>query len=430
MINSGKLCGMTIFITGASRGIGKAIALKAAKDGANIIIAAKTAEPHPKLPGTIYTAAKEVEAAGGQCLPCVVDIRDENAVQAAVNAAVEKFGGIDVVVNNASAISLTDTPSTPLKKYDLMNQINARGTYLVSQKCLPYLKKSNHAHILNISPPLNLNPFWFKNHVAYTISKYGMSMCALGMAEEFKTDNIAVNALWPRTAIYTAAIEMLTSGSEEAKATSRKPEIMADAAYYILTTNPPSLTGKFLIDDDVLRAQHIDLEQYSYVPDAKLMKDFFLDDDVIADIASHKFMEHTKTQSKPAAASAGQSEPPKASKPKPEDPVEQVFWAIENNLSSDLISKTQSVFQFDIKDGTAQGSWHIDLKSGSGSSGKGKPSSNPDATLTMSEKNFIALFQGKLKPTSAFMTGKLKISGNLQKAMKLEKLMGALKSKL
>ncbi|KAI5701450.1 hypothetical protein M8J75_009703 [Diaphorina citri] len=428
MINTGKLSGLTIFITGASRGIGKAIALKAAKDGANIVIAAKTAEPHPKLPGTIYSAAKEVEDAGGNCLPCIVDIRDEHAVQSAVNAAVDKFGGIDILVNNASAISLTDTANTPLKKYDLMNQINARGTYLVSQKCLPYLKKSNHAHILNISPPLNLNPFWFKNHVAYTISKYGMSMCALGMAEEFKGDNIAVNALWPRTAIYTAAIEMLTGGSADAKATSRKPEIMADAAYYILSSNPPSLTGQFLIDDEVLKAQHIDLEQYSYVPNANLAPDFFLDDNQISDIPSHQFMQHTK----PAAASQTKAAPaePKAAKPKPEGPVEQVFWAIENNLSPELIGKTQAVFQFDIKDGAAEGSWHIDLKTGSGSSGKGKPSSTVDATLTMTEKNFIALFEGKLKPTSAFMTGKLKISGNLQKAMKLEKLMGALKSKL
>uniref|UniRef100_A0A8D8T4W3 Hydroxysteroid dehydrogenase-like protein 2 n=1 Tax=Cacopsylla melanoneura TaxID=428564 RepID=A0A8D8T4W3_9HEMI len=428
MINTGKLSGLTIFITGASRGIGKAIALKAAKDGANIVIAAKTAEPHPKLPGTIYSAAKEVEDAGGNCLPCVVDIRDETAVQTAVKAAVDKFGGIDILINNASAISLTDTTNTPVKKYDLMNQINARGTYLVSHTCLPYLKKSSHAHILNISPPLNLNPFWFKNHVAYTISKYGMSMCALGMAEELKEENISVNALWPRTAIYTAAIEMITGGSPDAKATARKPEIMADAAYYILSSDPPSLTGKFLIDDDILRSQHIDLEQYSYVPNAKLMPDFFLDDNSITDIPSHQFMAHTQPGA--GAAKPAAEAPPKAAKPKPECPVEQVFWAIENNLSTELISKTQAVFQFDIKDGAAQGSWHIDLKTGAGSSGKGKPSSAADATLAMSEKNFIGLFQGKLKPTSAFMTGKLKISGNLQKAMKLEKLMGALKSKL
>nr|XP_012234932.1 PREDICTED: hydroxysteroid dehydrogenase-like protein 2 isoform X4 [Linepithema humile] len=200
MINTGKLAGRTIFITGASRGIGKSIALKAAKDGANIVIAAKTAQAHPKLPGTIYTAANEIEAAGGKALPCIVDVRDEAQVINAVENAVAKFGGIDVVVNNASAISLTDTVSTDMKRYDLMNNINARGTFLVSKICIPYLKKSANPHIINISPPLNMKPIWFKNHVAYTIAKYGMSMCVLGMAEELKLDNIAVNAVWPKTA--------------------------------------------------------------------------------------------------------------------------------------------------------------------------------------------------------------------------------------
>nr|XP_012234931.1 PREDICTED: hydroxysteroid dehydrogenase-like protein 2 isoform X3 [Linepithema humile] len=199
MINTGKLAGRTIFITGASRGIGKSIALKAAKDGANIVIAAKTAQAHPKLPGTIYTAANEIEAAGGKALPCIVDVRDEAQVINAVENAVAKFGGIDVVVNNASAISLTDTVSTDMKRYDLMNNINARGTFLVSKICIPYLKKSANPHIINISPPLNMKPIWFKNHVAYTIAKYGMSMCVLGMAEELKLDNIAVNAVWPKT---------------------------------------------------------------------------------------------------------------------------------------------------------------------------------------------------------------------------------------
>ncbi|XP_020299446.1 hydroxysteroid dehydrogenase-like protein 2 [Pseudomyrmex gracilis] len=201
MINTGKLAGRTIFITGASRGIGKSIALKAARDGANIVIAAKTAEPHPKLPGTIYTAADEVVAAGGKALPCVVDIRDETQVIAAVENAINKFGGIDIVVNNASAISLTGTLATDMKRYDLMNNINARGTFLVSKVCIPYLKKSTNPHIVNLSPPLSMKPVWFQNHVAYTMAKYGMSMCVLGMAEEFKSDGIAVNAVWPRTGI-------------------------------------------------------------------------------------------------------------------------------------------------------------------------------------------------------------------------------------
>ncbi|KAE8632246.1 hypothetical protein XENTR_v10001487 [Xenopus tropicalis] len=196
--NTGKLAGCTLFITGASRGIGKAIALKAARDGANVVIAAKTAEAHPKLPGTIYTAASEIEAAGGKALPCIVDVRDENQISAAVEKAVDTFGGIDILVNNASAISLTNTLETPMKKVDLMMGINTRGTYLTSKICIPYLKKSKVAHILNLSPPLNLNPIWFKNHCAYTIAKYGMSMCALGMSEEYKGE-IAVNALWPKT---------------------------------------------------------------------------------------------------------------------------------------------------------------------------------------------------------------------------------------
>ncbi|KAB0407532.1 hypothetical protein E2I00_012841, partial [Balaenoptera physalus] len=196
-----KLAGCTVFITGASRGIGKAIALKAAKDGANIVIAAKTAQAHPKLAGTIYSAAEEIKAAGGKALPCVVDVRDEQQISSAVEKAVEKFGGIDILVNNASAISLTNTLETPTKKVDLMMNVNTRGTYLTSKACIPYLKKSKIAHILNLSPPLNLNPLWFKQHCAYTIAKYGMSLCVLGMAEEFKGE-IAVNALWPKTGMY------------------------------------------------------------------------------------------------------------------------------------------------------------------------------------------------------------------------------------
>ncbi|KAJ7352750.1 Hydroxysteroid dehydrogenase-like protein 2 [Desmophyllum pertusum] len=224
-----KLAGKTIFITGASRGIGKAIALKAAKDGANIVIAAKTTEPHPKLPGTIYTAAKEVEEAGGKCLPCAVDIRDEGAVTKAVQEAVKTFGGIDILINNASAISLTGTLETPMKS---------------SQACLPYLKTGKNSHILNISPPLNMNPHWFKGHVAYTMAKYGMSMCVLGMAQEFKDDGIAVNALWPKTAIATAAMEML-GGGKGVLTSCRTDQIMADAAYVVLTRDSRARTGEF-----------------------------------------------------------------------------------------------------------------------------------------------------------------------------------------
>ncbi|XP_055617948.1 hydroxysteroid dehydrogenase-like protein 2 [Toxorhynchites rutilus septentrionalis] len=263
--NNGNLSGRTLFITGASRGVGKAIALKAARDGANVVIAAKTAEPHPKLPGTIYTAAAEVEAAGGRALPCVVDVRDEVAVRAAVSAAVATFGGIDIVVNNASAISLTGTERTEMKRYDLMNNINTRGTFLVSKECLPYLKRSSHAHILNISPPLEMHPEWFGGHVAYSIAKFGMSMCALGMADEFKNVPIAVNTLWPAAIVHTAAVDMLHgSGVEKI---SRKAEIMADAAYAILAKDPRVCTGNFYIDEDVLRGEGIhDFSEYSCVP--------------------------------------------------------------------------------------------------------------------------------------------------------------------
>src|SRR5579864_3081828 len=240
----GDLKGKTLFISGGSRGIGLAIALRAARDGANVVIAAKTTEPHPKLPGTIFTAAKEIEAAGGQALPIATDIREEEQVLAAVEAAVDRFGGIDILVNNASAISLTGTLATPMKRFDLMMGINTRGTYLCSRSCLPYLKKSANPHILTLSPPLNLNPRWFKDHVAYTIAKYGMSLCVLGMAEEFRADGIAVNALWPRTTIATAALQIIPGAQPES---GRKPEIMADAAHRILTTESRKLTGRFLI---------------------------------------------------------------------------------------------------------------------------------------------------------------------------------------
>jgi len=271
-----SLEGKVLFITGASRGIGKAIALRAAKDGARIVIAAKTAEPHPKLPGTIYTAAEEIEAAGGKALPLMVDIRYEEQVAQAVAKTVETFGGIDICINNASAISLTGTLETPMKRFDLMHSINMRGTYAVSQACIPHLKKAKNPHILNLSPPLNMSPRWFKNHVAYTMAKYGMSMCVLGMAAELEEDGIGVNALWPRTTIATAAINMV--GGEEMMRQSRKPEIMADAAHAILTSDARSCTGNFFIDEDLLRSRGVtDFEPYAMVKGEQLLPDFFLD---------------------------------------------------------------------------------------------------------------------------------------------------------
>jgi len=271
-----NLQGKTLFITGASRGIGKAIALRAARDGANIIIAAKTTEPHPKLPGTIYTAAEEIEKAGGKALPCVVDIRDEQQIAAAVAKAVETFGGIDILVNNASAISLTGTLETPMKRFDLMHGINTRGTFACSQACIPYLKKASNPHILNNSPPLNMEARWFAPHVAYTMAKFGMSMCVLGMAEELRSDGIAVNAIWPRTVIATAAVQNLLGGDETIRG-CRTPEIMADAAYAILTKPSREFTGNFCIDEEVLRGVGVtDFDKYQMVPGAELLPDYFI----------------------------------------------------------------------------------------------------------------------------------------------------------
>ena len=274
------LGGKTLFVSGGSRGIGLAIALRAARDGANVVIAAKTAEPNPKLPGTIHSAAAEIEQAGGRSLPVVCDIRDESSVRAAVEAAVRHFGGIDILLNNASAISLTGTLATPMKRFDLMFGVNVRGTYLCSQACLPHLKQSagrnRNPHILTLSPPLNLDPKWFRDHVAYTMAKYGMSLCVLGMAEEFRDDGIAVNALWPRTVIATAALAMIPGAREQLDRT-RRPEIMADAAHAILTRDARATTGNFFIDDEVLRESGVtDFDVYAVKPGMSLLPDLFL----------------------------------------------------------------------------------------------------------------------------------------------------------
>ncbi len=271
-----SLKGKTLFITGASRGIGLAIGLRAARDGANVVIAAKTAEPNPKLPGTIFTAAKEIEAAGGKALPVMCDIRFEDQVAAAVAKAIETFGGIDILVNNASAISLTPTEQTEMKRYDLMHGINTRGTFLVSKLCLPHLRKSSNAHVLNISPPLNMETRWFAPHVAYTMAKFGMSMCVLGMAGEYKDKGVAFNALWPKTTIATAAVQNLLGGDAVMKG-SRKPSIMGDAAHVIFNKPSRECTGNFFIDEEVLHsAGKTNLDEYAMVPGANLLPDFFV----------------------------------------------------------------------------------------------------------------------------------------------------------
>ena len=274
-----SLSGKTLFVTGASRGIGLAIALRAARDGANVAIAAKTAEPHPKLPGTIYTAAEEIEEAGGKALPLIVDVRDETSVVDAVAQTVERFGGIDICVNNASAIQLTGTLATDMKRYDLMHQINTRGTYLTSKACIPHLKRAANPHVLNLSPPLDMNPRWFGTHVAYTMAKFGMSMCVLGMAEEFKADGIAFNALWPRTGIATAAIRNALAGDEGMRR-CRTVEIMGDAAYAIFNKPAREFSGNFLIDDSFLYAEgERDFDKYRVDPGEPLMPDFFVPED-------------------------------------------------------------------------------------------------------------------------------------------------------
>ncbi|KAG5834860.1 hypothetical protein ANANG_G00266060 [Anguilla anguilla] len=411
--NTGKLAGCTLFITGASRGIGKAIALKAAKDGANVVIAAKTAQAHPKLPGTIYTAAEEIEAAGGRALPCIVDVRDEKQISDAVEQAVSKFGGIDILVNNASAINLTGTLQTPMKKVDLMLGINLRGTYLTSKLCVPYLLKSKNAHILNLSPPLNLNPIWFKNHTAYTMAKYGMSMCVLGMAEEFR-GSIAVNALWPKTAIQTAAMDML--GGTDVANQCRKVDIMADAAYCIFS-KPPSYTGNFAIDEDVLRKEGIvDFDTYAVAPGHPLLPDFFLDED--PELITNKM--------------GGEGAPP-ASKASPEaagdGPIAETFKIIKGILSPDVVKSTQGVYKFDIS-GEHPGVWYIDLKNDAGSAGSGEPPVQADVVMSMDSADFVKMFSGNLKPTMAFMSGKLKIKGDMTLAIKMEKMMSLMKAKL
>lgn len=271
-----QLEGKTLFISGGSRGIGLAIGLRAARDGANLVIAAKTAEPHPRLPGTIYTAAEEIRAAGGEALPVVCDIRSEEQVEEAVRQGVERFGGIDICVNNASAIALEPTERITMRRFDLMHQVNTRGTFLVSKTCLPHLEKADNPHILNLSPPLEMEEKWFAPHVAYSIAKYGMSLCVLGMAGEFRKKGIAVNALWPRTTIATAAVQNLLGGDEIIRR-SRKPEILADAAHVILTKPSREFTGNFCIDDETLESAGItDLSGYAVDPSAELVPDFFV----------------------------------------------------------------------------------------------------------------------------------------------------------
>ncbi|KAF1667363.1 Hydroxysteroid dehydrogenase-like protein 2, partial [Aptenodytes patagonicus] len=405
-----KLAGCTLFITGASRGIGKAIALKAAKDGANIVIAAKTAEPHPTLPGTIYTAAAEIEAAGGKALPCVVNVREEQQIINAVEKAVKTFGGIDILVNNASAISLTGTLETEMKKVNLMMDVNVRGTYLTSKTCLPHLRKGRNPHILNLSPPMNMNPMWFKNHCAYTISKYGMSMCVLGMAEEFRGE-VAVNALWPKTAIHTAALDMLGGSGIEKQC--RKTDILADAAYCILT-KPKSFTGNFVIDEVLLREEGVkDFDVYAIAPEKN--NPFLVG-------ASQAFKEEKKLSGSQREGPGGAKVNAGSAPAKPPSPVAETFRVIQGAMSEEYVRATQGVFQFELS-GDDGGTWYIDLKTKGGSAGFGKPPVTADVVMSMSSADFVKMFTGKLKPIVAFMSGKLSVRSDMVLAMSLEKML-------
>lgn len=412
MFNTSKFAGRTVFITGASRGIGKEIGVKLAKDGANVVIAAKTAQPHGKLAGTIYTAAEEIEKAGGKALPCIVDVRDEASVKSAVEEAVKKFGGIDILINNASAISLTNTEDTEMKRYDLMHSINTRGTYLVTKTCLPYLKQGKNPHVLNISPPLLMETRWFSNHVAYTMAKYGMSMCVLGHHEEFRPFGIGVNALWPLTGIWTAAMEMLSAKGGEAGC--RKPSIMADAAYAILSKNSKDFTGNFLIDEDVLRAEGVsDFGKYDCVPGAPLMPDFFLPEKY-----DHRF-----------GQPVGQSNVREVhTKAVVEEEIKQVLGSVGGFLNADVVKKIATVYQFNLT-GPVTTSVSLDLKNGTGSIKTGE-TKDATVTFTLDASNFAPLFSGKLKPTAAFMAKKLKISGDMTAALKLESLLKKVNSKI
>lgn len=402
--------GKTILVTGSSRGIGKAIALKFAKDGANCVLAAKTVEPHPKLQGTIIETAQEVEKAGGKALAVQLDLRDENSIVNAVDNTVNKFGGIDILVNNASAIHLATSDGVTSKRFDLMNSINVRGTYLMSKYAIPHLKKSPNPQIINLSPPILLKPQWFSNHTAYTMSKYGMSLCAYGLAAELK-DQVPVNCLWPKTSIWTAAMDMLAG--ESAKAGSRKPEILADAAYAI-ACRPKTRTGEFLIDEEVLKEAGVtDFSQYDMVPGAKLLPDFFLPDHIIAQFDSNTWSSFSKT----VTGTELNVETEK---------VGAVFASASAIMTDEMRDDMNATLHFVI----SNKDWTIVSKKGQPLEVKNEKPEKADVIMTTDEATFIKMAKGETKPTSAFMGGKLKIKGNMGLALKVEKLFVKMKAKL
>ncbi|CEF60203.1 Hydroxysteroid dehydrogenase-like protein 2 [Strongyloides ratti] len=403
MLNIGKFAKKTVIITGASRGIGREIALKLAKDGANIVIAAKTATPHSKLAGTIYSVAEEIEKIGGKALPCVVDVRDEQSIENCIAETIKKFNGIDVLINNASAISLTGTLETNAKKYDLMHQVNVRGTYLMSQKCIPHLKKSSNPHILNISPPLVMDKKWFQNHVAYTMTKYGMSMCVLGMHEEFRDYNIAVNALWPKTAIWTAAMEMISSG--EGEEGSRKPSILADAAYAVLSKNSSEFTGNFVIDENILRNEGItNFEEYECKPGAPLTPDFFIPEEDLKSFARES-KSVTNIQN-----------------------LSDAIKFFNKILTPSMCEKVNNVYQFVIKKEDKTKSYILlDFVN---KTVEEKKIDDAPCTIIFNETLFFNIINGKASIQDAIFSGKMNVKGNLILANKLKNIFKSSKSKL
>ncbi|KAK6030238.1 oxidoreductase, short chain dehydrogenase/reductase family protein [Ostertagia ostertagi] len=413
----GKFFGRTVVITGASRGIGKEIALKLAKDGANVVIAAKTATAHPKLPGTIYSAAEEVEKAGGKALPCVVDVRDEASVRTAVESAVKKFGGIDILINNASAISLTNTEDTEMKRYDLMHSINTRGTFLMSKTCLPYpeTKPKMRAHFEYFSPPLLMEPRWFSNHVAYTMAKYGMSMCVLGMHEEFRSYGVAVNALWPLTAIWTSAMEMLSdgAGASGSRKTSWQTLLMQCCQRIVR-----EYTVTFVaIDRGSFESEGVvDFTKYAVDPGAPLTADFFIPN---TDNYPETFLQSHERQLSVSSLK----------KAAIDEDIASVLANMKGKLSKDLVDKMQAVYEFTLT-GDKERKIVIDLKNGNGSVAE-NGDEKADVKFTLAATDFAPMFTGKITPTNAFMSKKLKIKGDMTKALKLEGVLKKMnKSKL
>ena len=415
-MSSPSLKGKTLFITGASRGIGRAIALRAAKDGANVVIAAKTDVANSKLEGTIHTVADEVRKAGGQALACKVDLRIPSEVEAAVKAAVDKFGGIDIVVNNASALAIMPTLETDIKRFDLVNQINARGTWLTSRLTLPHLLKASNPHILMLSPPLDMDPKWFKAHCGYTMAKFGMSMVALGLSAEFKDQGVAVNALWPLTTISTTALNIL--GGDTLKSLSRTDEIMSDAAYAILTKPSRECTGNFFIDEDLLRTEGVtDFSKYNVTPGAQLAADFFVP-------AEHRerFVSPKYAQKYAKIASSSTSNLLSTFPTAGVEPLEPIGQALQEHIQTkSRLRKPTSSFlvQYNIKESPRSAAlvYTVDMSQAEPSVNRGKISHKADVVLTSSLDDLTAILAGRLDARDAFTSGRLIVRGNLNAAM-------------